>query len=421
MPHALESAELLISIMKFSNKLRISLALLLGSLCSAANPDKLSPDLFSKQQTGDVIVQYKHPPTEEVQRRAQFRGARLRTRLDQIQSAVYTMSAAAAADLSDDDEVLYISPDRSVQALLDYAEPTVNANMAFANGYDGTGVTVAVIDSGINGDKDLQNAAGQSRVTKSFTYVPGMYKTSDAYGHGTHVAGILAGNAAQSSGPNAKATFRGIAPNASIVNIRVLDANGASTDSVVIQGINQAIALKVNVINLSLGRPAFESYTLDPLCQAVERAWKAGIVVVVAAGNQGRNQATQGYATITAPGNDPYVITVGAMKDRSTLTRTDDLIASYSSKGPTFIDHVVKPDLVAPGNRIASLSATSTILWSNSSLTTNLIDQSYYLVNATGTSTAYYRLSGTSMASPMVSGAAALLLQKTPGLSPDSI
>src|SRR5208282_4947363 len=150
----------------------------------------------------------------------------------------------------------------------------------------------------------------------------------------------------------------GMAPGANIINLRVLDQNGSGTDSQVVAAIQQAIQLKsqynIRVINLSLGRPVFESYTLDPLCQAVEQAWQAGIVVVVAAGNDGRDnsEGTNGYMTITAPGNDPYVITVGAMKTEGTPTRTDDLIASYSSKGPTAIDHIVKPDLVAPGNNV---------------------------------------------------------------------
>ncbi len=98
----------------------------------------------------------------------------------------------------------------------------------------------------------------------------------------------------------------------------------------------------------------FESYTLDPLCQAVEAAYQAGIVVVVSAGNMGRDNSfrNNGYGTITAPANDPYVITVGAMKMMGTPDRGDDLIATYSSKGPTIIDHIAKPDLVAPGNRL---------------------------------------------------------------------
>src|SRR5205814_5622660 len=162
-------------------------------------------------------------------------------------------------------------------------------------------------------------------------------------------------------------TFKGIAPGAKIVNLRVLDANGGSTDSVVINAINKAISLKstynIRVINLSMGRAVYESYKLDPLCQAVEKAWKNGIVVVVAAGNNGRYQPTSGYGTVTSPGNDPYVITVGSMKPMGTPTRVDDLIASYSSKGPTLIDAVAKPDLVAPGNLLVSLEAPGSTLY----------------------------------------------------------
>src|SRR5207247_1483069 len=136
--------------------------------------------------------------------------------------------------------------------------------------------------------------------------------TDDHYGHGTHVAGIVGGNGFRSTCSTCFRTFRGIAPNVNFVNLRVLDKNGVGTDSKVIAPIQKAINLKntynIKVINLSLGRPVFESYTFDPLCQAVEQAWKAGIVVVVAAGNDGRNNSagTNGYSTINAPGNDPY-------------------------------------------------------------------------------------------------------------------
>src|SRR5205823_1785294 len=163
----------------------------------------------------------------------------------------------------------------------------------------------------------------------------------------------------------------GVAPNANIINLRVLDANGSGTDSQVIAAIQRAIQLKstynIRVINLSLGRSVYESYTLDPVCQAVEAAWKSGIVVVVAAGNAGRNNdyGTQGYATIQAPGNDPNVITVGATKTNGTPQRLDDTVASFSSKGPTLLDHVVKPDLVAPGNRVVSLASPGSTLVSS--------------------------------------------------------
>src|SRR5207253_1733625 len=159
-----------------------------------------------------------------------------------------------------------------------------------------------------------------------------------------------------------------VAPNVSLINLRVLDENGSGVESGVIAAIERAIELKstynIRVINLSLGRPIFESYTLDPLCQAVEAAWKAGIVVVTAAGNMGRDNTfgEQGYATIEAPGNDPNVITVGAMSPQGTWTRNDDIVASYSSKGPTLLDHILKPDIMAPGNKITSLLSPGSTL-----------------------------------------------------------
>jgi serine protease AprX len=232
--------------------------------------------------------------------------------------------------------------------------------------------------------------------------------------------------------------FKGIAPNANLINLRVLDQNGQGTDSGVIAAIQQAIYLqskyKIRVINLSLGRQVYESYKLDPLCQAVEAAWKKGLVVVAAAGNYGRDNSlgTSGYATITSPGNDPYVITVGAMKTEGSPDRSKSLITSYSSKGPTLIDHVVKPDIVAPGNRIVSLFASyidpTTGLNTSATLpqeySQNLVNYCYYqqcTVSGTSFSNTYYSLSGTSMATPVVSGAVALLLQAQPKLTPDQV
>src|SRR5207245_159768 len=147
---------------------------------------------------------------------------------------------------------------------------------------------------------------------------------SDDYGHGTHVAGIAAGNGYTSTRAGSIRNLRGVAPNANLVDLRVLDANGGSNDSVVIAAIEKAVSLKsqynVRVINLSLGRPIYESCARDPLCSAVEAAWKKGIVVVTAAGNLGRN----GYGTIVSPANSPHAITVGCMKSESTYPRSDD-------------------------------------------------------------------------------------------------
>src|SRR6202020_2602257 len=201
-----------------------------------------------------------------------------------------------------------------------------------------------------------------------------------------------------------------------LVDLRVLDLNGSGSDSNVIADIEQAIALKntynIRVINLSLGRGIFVSYTQDPLCQAVESAWKAGIVVVVAAGNYGRVSVngSNGFGTITAPGNDPYVLTVGAMKSNGSSTPASETKASYSSKGPTTYDHVVKPDIMAPGNGIVSLAAPGATLESqypNEQLTGNDGNNDYFT------------LSGTSMATPAVAGSVALLLQQNGALTPD--
>src|ERR1051325_9320077 len=257
--------------------------------------------------------------------------------------------------LANDPNIAYISPNRPNKGSLDLSMAAVNAASAWNLGYDGTGVGVAVIDSGIAPHDDLKNSIGSLRVVYNESFVSGL-DASDQFGHGTHVAGIIGSNGKDSTGGKYTREFQGVAPNVNLINLRALDANGAGTEVAVISAIDRAIDLKntynIRVINLSLGRPVFESYTLDPLCQAVEAAWKAGIVVVTAAGNSGRDNSlgTHGYGTINAPGNDPYVITVGATNTKGTTSPYDDSVASFSSKGPTMVDHIVKPDIVAPGN-----------------------------------------------------------------------
>src|SRR6266700_3888059 len=402
--------------------------------------------------TVDVIIQFNEAPTDAHHQKVHNKGGVLKTKLDVIKGARYSVPVESLQNLADDPDVAYISPNRPLSgtSTVDFAPETVNAPVAWQQwGLDGTGVGVAVIDSGITAVGDLYwwNPANQtygSRVVYSQNFVPGTTDTSDLYGHGTHVAGIIASEGWFSTGGNFTHTFKGIAPNANIINLRVLDQNGAGTDSSVIAAIQTAISLKstynIRVINLSLGRQVYESYTVDPLCQAVEAAWSAGIVVVAAAGNQGRNDSagTEGYGTIAAPGNDPYAITVGVMKTANTPTRSDDTIASYSSKGPTAYDFVVKPDIVAPGNQVISTLAPNASLLStptdvylseySSSTTTstggntkNNKKNSTSSLTANTISTSYMRLSGTSMATPVVSGAAVLLLQQNPNLTPDQV
>jgi len=391
---------------------------------------KLARDLHYNKpdQLINVIVQFRVTPRAEHYARMANRGAQVRTKLHSIHAAAFQLPASAIAELEKDPDILYVSPDRTV-SLTSASTPTyesaVQADVAATNySVDGTGIGVAVIDSGVSDHKDIHGTSA-TRVVHSESFVSGVTATADAYGHGTHVAGIIAGNAAASGAGSGYANrIPGMAPNANIINLRVLDQNGAGTDSQVIAAIQRAIALQsqynIRIINLSLGRPVYESYTLDPLCQAVEQAWKAGIVVVVAAGNSGRDNShgTNGFGTIGAPGNDPAVITVGATRLGSTI-RVSDTIASYSSKGPTLVDHIVKPDLVAPGNRIVSLLSKGSTLDVNNPGLEDAPDNPSACPGTCPTS--YFRLSGTSMSTPVVSGAVALMLQKYPSLTPDTV
>src|SRR6266568_2586979 len=327
--------------------------LLVAGLCLAdGKKQKLSNDLNALKGSNngamvDVIIQFNQTPTDAHHQKVQDKGGVLKTKLDFIKGAHYSVPVESLDALADDPDVTYISPDRRLSGALDQTAAAVNAQAAWQAGWDGTGIAVAVIDSGMACHTDLYGtggSGGKCRIIYSQDFVGG--GTYDFYGHGIHVAGIIAGSGKSTNYSTYKRTFKGIAPNANLINLRVLDQNGQGTDSGVISAIQVAInltgKLHIRVMNLSLGRQVFESYTLDPLCQAVEAAWKKGIVVVAAAGNYGRDNSmgTEGYATITSPGNDPYVITVGAMKTQGSPLRSNSLIASYSSKGPTLLDHV---------------------------------------------------------------------------------
>jgi serine protease AprX len=387
---------------------------------------KLSPDLAQMLRGNSgramrVIVQYKQAPGSKQMAKAQFQGAKLNSRLSLVNGGAFTMSAAAIQALAMDGDVAYISPDRKLKGMDDLTSAAVGVSAATSAGYDGSGIGVAIIDSGINDryHADFRDSSGTSRVVYRQDFTGSATSNSagatwDLYGHGTHVAGIVGGNGTWSGG-----RFAGVASNVNLIDFRVLDQNGSGSDSMVIAAIETAIALKnaynIRVINLSLGRGIATGYANDPLCQAVESAWRAGIVVVVAAGNYGRLSVngSNGYGTVTAPGNDPLVLTVGAMKTMNTASRTDDQIASYSSKGPTTFDHVVKPDLVAPGNIAVSVIDHGSTLEAQFPANKRVGTNPAYLP--------YFVLSGTSMATPVVSGAVALLLERDPSLTPDQV
>lgn len=381
----------------------------------------------------EVIVQYRSAATRDHEKRLLARGGAHHAALAAIHGAAYSLPEQTVEELAGDPLVEHVSLNRNVSAAssegiaapgYDYTPQTVYAPAAWDRGYTGKGIGVAVIDSGVSPSESL-SGGDHSRIVYSESFVNAgrpdyVSSTADEYGHGTHVAGIIASSESSLRGD---LEIRGIAPRVNIINLRVLDKNGTGRDSDVILAIQRAIQLKtrynIRVINLSLGRPVFESYKVDPLCQAVEAAWRAGILTVASAGNEGRNneQGIQGYGTITAPGNDPYVLTAGAMKSMYTPQRGDDRMASYSSKGPSPIDHVVKPDIVAPGNRIISLLAPLSTLSKHYPL--NIVQPGH--MTEDGAKNGYFQLSGTSMAAAVVSGAAALLLDANDELSPDTI
>jgi serine protease AprX len=278
-------------------------------------------------------------------------------------------------------------------------------------GYDGSGVTIAVIDSGIT---DAHDDLSSSHVARFADFVNFRAQPYDDYGHGTHVAGILAGDGFDSSG-----TRRGIAPGVSLLVEKVLDETGQGYISNVIAAIDYAIAnrdaLGIRIINLSVAASVAESYMNDPLALAAKRAADAGIVVVTAAGNQGTTAAGQPqYGGIGSPGNAPWVITVGASALTPDAGIRDNVVAPFSSRGPTSIDSLAKPDLVAPGVAIESLTDPSSTLFLTK-------PDARVWGTVTTASQPYLSLTGTSMASPVVSGTIALMLQANPDLTPNLV
>lgn len=327
-------------------------------------------------------------------------GLRVRKRL--TTGAVLEVPAGSLAAVAADPQVDQVSSNHAVRSQMTVTNEAVGADQIQAGGWakdvpglTGAGIGVAVIDSGVAVVPEL---AGRIVANVDFTVGDGRRgRARDEYGHGTHVAGIIA---AAARGRN---DATGVAPGAHILNLKVLDAQGAGFVADVVEAIDWSIEnrrrFNIRVINLSLGGPVLQSWRDDPLCQAVERAFRAGIVVVAAAGNRGKlADGQQVFGGITAPGNSPFAITVGAINTKGTAYRSDDVLASFSSKGPTRFDWLVKPDLVAPGNRIVGLLAPNS----------TLAQEHPELVRGTGRR-AQLELSGTSMAAAVVSGAAALI------------
>jgi serine protease AprX len=364
-----------------------------------------------------VIIQLTpHVPPSDLNQIVQALGGTVWRRLDVINALAVELPARAVSVLANHPLVAHVSPDREVVGALERTSATIGATMVRDTlGFDGNGIGVAIIDSGVAPwHDDLASGDGGQRVVRFVDLVRNRPRPYDDYGHGTHVAGVIAGNGFDSSGART-----GIAPRAHLMVLKVLDETGNGRISDVIAAfdyiLKRGAGLNIRVVNLSVATRVDESYHTDPLTVAARKLVDAGIVVVAAAGNLGRTaDGYDAYGGITAPGNAPWVLTVGASNHMGSIARDDDVVADFSSRGPAPIDYVAKPDLVAPGVGIESLSAEDSTFYQ--SLTPYLLS---------GTVPTAYRpylsLSGTSMASPVVTGTIALMLQANPSLTPNAV
>ncbi len=344
---------------------------------------KIHPDLrrtmreADADQTIPVIVRYRRPQSEVGPQGLPMAFTPYMTY--RTISAVATEGTRAdILAMADQPAIERIWEDLPVHTLLDHSAPLIGAPRVWSNGVKGTGIKVGIVDTGC----DLNHSDLKDRVRASQDFT-GKGSAQDGNGHGTHVAGIVAGSGEVSGG-----SYRGIAPAADLYIAKVLDDQGNGRTSNVIAGLEWVVDQGVSIINLSLGSDGSCDGT-DALSEACDAAVAEGVCVMVAAGNAGPNSQTVG-----SPGCARDVITIGASTD-------EDTIASFSSRGPTE-DGRVKPDIVLPGAKIISARASGTSLG-------RVVDNNYV------------ELSGTSMATPHASGVAALLLAADASLTPAQI
>lgn len=409
-------------------RLLLRLSVVLIALCTSwpATPQAqrggptLSADLHAPRARGErirVIVQGAEPALGSL--RSRLRGL---VRRDLGSGLALDLSPDELARLSNDSSITNISGDMPVGADMAITNRITRASELWegtsgllglfgSSGYTGEGIGVAIVDSGIS-----SHSAIGSRVVARANFVSWEpYVAGDAFGHGTHVAAAVAGSVTSASRVTS-AYAGGSAPDAHLVDVRVLGTRGMGLTSDVIAGIDWAIAnrkrFNIRVMTLALGHPVTEPSSTDPLGRAVARASAAGIVVVASAGNYGRtSDGAPVLGGITSPGNSPLALTVGALDTNGTVDRGDDAVAAYSSRGPTRYEFAVKPDVVAPGTRLVSAEAYRSYLATT---------YPQWHVAGGGTN-AYMKLSGSSMATGVVAGGVALLLDKNPDLHPTQV
>ena len=354
----------------------------------------------------EVIVQLR-PGVEAASGRALVReaGGRALREIPIIGGLAATIRAADALRIARDGAVRAVSLNGPVRTSSGDLATSFNAAAGTERLWGdatGRGVGVAIIDTGVQGDlPDFRRSSrdARSRVVVSAVVNPGAEDAGDGYGHGTHIAGLVAGDS-----PDGR--YRGAAPDAHLVSVKVSDEAGATTVLDVIFGLQFVVDHRddynIRVATLALSSTQAESYRTDPLAAAAEQAWLQGIVVVAAAGNRG----TEADAVSYAPGNDPYVLTVGASDDRGTDTRSDDTVPAWSSRGTTQ-DGYAKPDVLAPGARLVSTLAPGSRFES--------------ICPSCVTGDGHFRAGGTSMATAVAAGAAAAIIEEHPDWTPDQV
>ncbi len=319
----------------------------------------------------DVIISPTNGWTAALTRELNNKGSIKKRDFANFPFQVFRVKQKDLNSLSNHPDVGFITLDDTVKGLGHLTTTTgvnnVRGLLGNSTELDGRGVGIAIVDSGLDaGHVNLKNLNGGSRIVFSQDFT-GENRTDDPYGHGTHVASIAAGN-----NLHARGEYEGVASGAHLLNLRVLNGLGKGTTSGILAALDWIYSNRLNtsynirVVNLSLGGNAIDSYVQDPVCRAVRKLVDAGIVVLAAAGNEGKDgDGNKIYGQIHSPGNEPSAITVGAVNTYGTDARTDDVVTSYSSRGPTrsfytdesdvkHFDNLIKPDLVAPGNKIIS-------------------------------------------------------------------
>jgi serine protease AprX len=409
----------------------ISFSLLVGLLVPTRLPgnlatQKVHPRLVeiagkTPDQTVSVIVQVKSDQLNSQQRILDLEGL-VTGELPLINAFTVRLSAQAALDLGSDPSVRWISLDAPLESSkrkvaqeseevlppqVNYFLDTLNVRPVWEMGLKGHGVAVAVIDSGVTPEKDLQvdptKAKPNSRVLEQLTFNSNAGHVNDATGHGTHVAGIIGGSGYRSGG-----LYAGIAPEVNFISLKISDETGMAYESDVIEAMQWVLDHKDNynirAVNLSVNSTEESSYHASPLDAAAEILWFNGIVVVASVGNK---RSDSGYSTANAaPANDPFIITVGASNENGSAEFSDDTLSPFSAHGMT-ADGFRKPEIIAPGTDIISILGPGD--WISEHPDHVVMDGEYF------------RLSGTSMSAPMVTGAVVLLLQDEPNLTPDQV